>query len=73
MEKYVVNLEKDQKTLDEKIKKRTLEVDRADKRMKLLTNMKPAYMDEYETLEQDLEQIYSLYVEKFRNLDYLEH
>ena len=51
MEKYVVNLEKDQKTLDEKIKKRTLEVVRADKRMKLLTNMKPAYMDEYERLE----------------------
>ena len=35
--------------------------------------MKPAYMDEYERLEHELEKIYEVYIEKFRNLDYLEH
>ena len=73
MDKYVQNLEKDQRTLDDKIKKRNLEVDRAEKRLKLLTSTKPAYMEDYERLEADLEKIYEVYIEKFRNLDYLEH
>ncbi len=30
-------------------------------------------MDEYERLERELEKIYEEYIEKFRNLDYLEH
>jgi len=29
-------------------------------------------MDEYEKLEQELEKFYTIYVDKFRNLDYLE-
>lgn len=35
--------------------------------------MKPAYMEEYERFEAELERVYTVYVEKFRNLDYLEH
>jgi len=73
MEKYVSHLEKDQRTLDEKIRKKNIEVERSEKRLKLLTNMKPAYMDEYERLESELEKIYEIFIEKFRNLDYLEH
>lgn len=34
--------------------------------------MRPPYMDEYERLQMELERIYTLYIEKFRNLDYLE-
>merc|ERR1719498_1087814 len=30
-------------------------------------------MDEYEKLERELERIYDQYLERFRNLDYLEH
>jgi clusterin-associated protein 1 len=30
-------------------------------------------MDEYEKLEQDLQRHYDVYLERFRNLDYLEH
>lgn len=30
-------------------------------------------MDEYERLEAELERLYQVYVEKYRNLDYLEH
>ena len=30
-------------------------------------------MDEYEKLEKELQRYYEIYMEKFRNLDYLEH
>lgn len=34
---------------------------------------RPAYLDEYEKLENELKEMYSVYVQKFRNLAYLEH
>jgi clusterin-associated protein 1 len=34
---------------------------------------RPAFMDEYEKVEQELKVIYDTYVEKFRNISYLEH
>jgi clusterin-associated protein 1 len=73
MKSYVGNLEKDEKTLEEKIKKRQLDLERVEKRMVNLINVKPAYMDEYIRLEKELERLYTIYLEKFRNLDYLEH
>lgn len=33
---------------------------------------RPAFMDEYEKIEEDLQKQYDIYVEKFRNLCYLE-
>ena len=36
MTKYVTNLERDSRTLEEKIKKRTQEVERGEKKLKLL-------------------------------------
>jgi len=59
--------------LEEKIKKKSAELERAEKRYKSLVNVKPAFMDEYERLEAELERLYQVYVEKYRNLDYLEH
>ncbi|KAH3745650.1 clusterin-associated protein 1 [Pelomyxa schiedti] len=52
------------------LKKRTLE----DARMKLKNHQvtKPAFMDEYEALQHQLQQKYSDYIVRFRNLDYLE-
>lgn len=73
MKNYVGNLEKDEKTLEEKIRKRQLDLERVEKRMVNLINVKPAYMDEYLRLEKELERLYAIYLEKFRNLDYLEH
>ena len=35
--------------------------------------MKPEYQEEYERLESELERFYGIYVEKFTNIDYLEH
>lgn len=48
-------------------------MERAEKRLKALTNVKPAYMEEYERLERDMEKLYAVYLDKFRNLEYLEH
>lgn len=73
MKKYLQNAEKDEKTLEEKIKKKKMDLDRADSRLKTLTNVKPAFMEEYERQERELEKLYNEYLEKFRNLDYLEH
>ena len=41
--------------------------------MKGIENVKPEYQEEYERLEAELERFYSVYVEKFTNIDYLEH
>ena len=38
-----------------------------------LQTRRPAFMDEYEKLEKELQKLYSVYLERFRNLDYLEH
>eukprot|EP00743_Colponemidia_sp_Colp-15_P002266 GILK01002456.1.p1 GENE.GILK01002456.1~~GILK01002456.1.p1 ORF type:complete len:441 (+),score=102.48 GILK01002456.1:114-1436(+) len=72
-EKTVANLEHDEKNLDAKIKKKTLDLERAEKRLKSLATVRPAFMDEYEKLEKDLEKYYEVYLERFRNLDFLEH
>ena len=73
MEKMLEELEKDEKSLEAKIKKRSTELERAEKRIRSLQTVRPAYMDEYERLEQEVEKLYELYVIKFRNLAYLEH
>merc|ERR1719378_1667125 len=56
-------LQRDEKSLEQKIKKR----------LSSLVNVRPAFMDEYEQLEQQFERYYEQYVGRFRNLDYLEH
>ena len=38
----------------------------------LILFFRPAYMDEYEKLEEDLQKLYETYVLKFRDLSYLE-
>ena len=58
--------------MEENIKKKSGELERAEKRYKSLINVKPAFMDEYERLEAELERYYQIYVEKCRNLDYLD-
>eukprot|EP00928_Gymnodinium_smaydae_P047655 TRINITY_DN31810_c0_g1_i1.p1 TRINITY_DN31810_c0_g1~~TRINITY_DN31810_c0_g1_i1.p1 ORF type:complete len:464 (-),score=118.91 TRINITY_DN31810_c0_g1_i1:94-1323(-) len=66
-------LQRDEKGLEQKIKKKRQELDRCKKRLASLVNVRPAFMDEYEQLEQELERYYEQYVGRFRNLDYLEH
>jgi len=49
------------------------DLDRNEKRLKSLSTVRPAFMDEYEKHEQELQHKYQIYLQKFRNLDYLEH
>jgi hypothetical protein len=35
--------------------------------------LRPAFMDEYEKLEKELQRQYEVYLGRFRNLDYLQH
>jgi len=65
--------QKDEKSLEGKIKKKKQELERCKKRLSSLTSVRPAFMDEYEKMEMDLEKYYEQYVSRFRNLDYLEH
>lgn len=55
------------------IKKKTAELERNEKRLKSMQSVRPAFMDEYEKLEKELVEEYEIYLERFRNLDFLEH
>ena len=73
MEKMVENLKADESTLEQKIKRKSDELERARKRLDSIQGVRPAFMDEYEQLEKELERLYMIYVEGVRNLDYLEN
>ncbi|KAH1183790.1 clusterin-associated protein 1 isoform X1 [Mauremys mutica] len=66
------NVASDEANLEAKIEKRKLELERNQKRLQTLQTVRPAFMDEYEKIEEELQKQYSSYLEKFRNLAYLE-
>ena len=63
----------DEGELLNKLTRRKQELERAEKRLKGIENVQPEYQEEYERLEVELERYYSLYVERFTNIDYLEY
>eukprot|EP01135_Chromosphaera_perkinsii_P004645 Nk52_evm38s292 gene=Nk52_evmTU38s292 len=67
------NLGSDEANLETKIEKKRMDLERNEKRLHSLQSVRPAFMDEYERLEMDLQQQYEIYLMKFRNLTYLEH
>merc|ERR1719240_1801008 len=73
LEKQVNDFAHDEKKISKQIRKKRTELERHEKRLKSLESVRPAFMDEYEKLEVDLKREYEVYLEKFRNLDYLEH
>uniref|UniRef100_V9KPV1 Clusterin associated protein 1 n=1 Tax=Callorhinchus milii TaxID=7868 RepID=V9KPV1_CALMI len=66
------NVASDEANLEAKIEKKKLELERSKKRLQTLQSVRPAFMDEYEKMEEELQRHYEIYVEKFRNLCYLE-
>merc|ERR1719487_1149022 len=66
------NLESDEVSLQQRIDKKKAELDRHEKRFQSLKAVRPAFMDEYERLEMELAAQYSMYVQGWRNLSYLE-
>ena len=73
MEETVKALRQDEGELDNKIQRRKAELERAEKRLRGLAEVKPEYEDEYNKLEMELERFYSIYVEKYCNIDFLEN
>ena len=63
----------DEAALTKKIAKKKTDIERHEKRLCSLQTVRPAFMDEYERLEKELEVQYAVYVERYRNLDYLEY
>ena len=55
MKETVKALRQDESELTNKIQRRRVELERADKRLKGIENVKPEYQEEYERLEQELD------------------
>lgn len=66
------NIGNDEANLEAKIEKKKSELERNNKRLRSLQSVRPHFMDEFEKLEGDLKKMYDSYMEKFRNLTYLE-
>jgi len=72
LERQCRELENDKKQVKHKLDKRKSELERAQKRLASMANVRMPFMDEYEALEVELGEEYKLYVQKHRNLDFLE-
>lgn len=86
LHEQIDNLEKDEANLAEKISRKKIELERNQKRLNRPNSFRyytrksnsyfyyrPAFMDEYEILEKELQKLYTKYVERYRNLEFLEH
>jgi len=64
MEQQLEDLEGNAATLDSKIDKKKQELERNEKRLSTLQSVRPAYMDEYERLQGELNGLYTQYLDK---------
>ncbi|CAF1140682.1 unnamed protein product [Didymodactylos carnosus] len=71
-QKMIDNVQIDEQALDEKIQKRREEKDRHQRRLDMLRSVRPSFMNDFEKFEQELNDLYSNYVLKFRIASYLE-
>jgi clusterin-associated protein 1 len=71
-ERMMQELEVDEKALKKKMEKKSAELERTKNRFKSLQTVRPAFMDEYEKLEDELQDLFRDYLERYRNLDYIE-
>ena len=67
-ESMLRNLQEDEKDLESKIEKRKSELERSEKRLSTLQSVRPAYMDEYEKLQAELQDLYAVYLQRLRNM-----
>lgn len=58
--------------MEAKIEKKKVELERNQKRLQTLKKVRPAFMDEYEKLEDELRKLYEEYIVKFRCMTHLE-
>ncbi|KAI5105704.1 clusterin-associated protein 1-like [Silurus meridionalis] len=66
------NVASDEASLEAKITKKKQELERNQKRLQTLQSVRPAFMEEYEKIEEELQKQYETYVKKFHSLSSLE-
>ncbi|XP_069697495.1 clusterin-associated protein 1 homolog [Periplaneta americana] len=66
------NVSASEASLDSKIEKKRNELERNQKRLQTLKKVRPAFLEEFERLEVELQQLYQDYLVRFRCLAYLE-
>lgn len=69
---YINSLSEKEQLFIEKISNLETEIDRGERKIKTIGNIRPAYIEEMERYEKELERVFQIYLEKARNLDYLE-
>ncbi|RXG57972.1 Clusterin-associated protein 1 [Armadillidium vulgare] len=69
----IENVGSDESNLEAKIEKKKTALERGQKRLLTLKKVRPAFMDEYEKLEEDLKRHYDDFTKRFMNLAFLEH
>lgn len=72
LNKEIDRLNADEDSLNAKIKQRKYDYDRQSKRLMSVQTIRPAYMDEYELHEQELQELFKVYFQHYRNVDYFE-
>ena len=72
LERGLADLAKDEKTLRGVLEKRRAELERGEKRLGSLRAARPAHADELDALNAEMPSLYARYLEKHRNLAYLE-
>ncbi|KAK8838824.1 Clusterin-associated protein 1 [Tritrichomonas musculus] len=73
LQKELERLSADEQTLQSKIKQRKHEYDRQSKRLMSVQTIRPAFMDEYEGLEQELQELFKIHFQHYRNIDFFSH
>ncbi|CAH2006346.1 unnamed protein product [Acanthoscelides obtectus] len=66
------NISVTESNLDSKIERRNIEIDRYEKRLQTLNKVRPAFLEEFTSLEKELEQLFVQYSVRLRCLNQLE-
>ncbi|KAA0187208.1 hypothetical protein HAZT_HAZT007472 [Hyalella azteca] len=71
-QKAIENVATDEATVEAKCEKKKTALERNQKRLLAIKKSRPAFMDEYEKLEEQLKIHYNTFVQRFMSLSYLE-
>ncbi|KAK4874946.1 hypothetical protein RN001_014306 [Aquatica leii] len=68
----IENVSATESSLDSKIERRKIELDRYEKRLQTLKKVRPAFLEEFNELESELEKLFAQYSVRLRTLNYME-
>jgi clusterin-associated protein 1 len=73
LEASIETAESNISVINTKIEKKRQELERSEQRLSTMSKVRPAYMDEYEKIQTELEGAYLAYVTRFKVLCHLQH